>query len=119
MFCIYCGKEIDDNSLICIHCGVPVFKPNVPAPAPAPAQKSGSHFGFSVSSFILSIFSLFMGMFTLIPAVGLSLGMVGLSRSGKGNKLGISGVVINAVALLGWVAFWVIGILNDFLGWGL
>ena len=26
MFCTNCGKEIDNNAVICVHCGVPVQK---------------------------------------------------------------------------------------------
>ena len=38
MFCSKCGKDIDDQAVVCIHCGVPTqnFQPNQQQNSPPP-----------------------------------------------------------------------------------
>ena len=49
MFCIYCGKEIDNDSDFCTHCGMPVSGESQPqqqtelAPKQTPSSTMGAH----------------------------------------------------------------------------
>lgn len=39
MYCTHCGKEIHDEAVICVHCGVPTGYVPAPAPAATPTPK--------------------------------------------------------------------------------
>ncbi len=84
MFCKNCGKEIDDNAYVCLHCGAKIkeensfFEPNTN--------------GIAIAGFICSFF---------IPLLGWIFGGIGLSRAnkrnGKGKNLSIAALVIATV----------------------
>lgn len=120
MYCKNCGKEINDNAVICVNCGVAV-KPLTPAVAPAVEQKAEVEKKVNVCSIIglvLSIVGGIVGMFGIflfdnfllsnlmfytITLAGLILSIIGTTRSSKLNSgmgIGIGGIVTSAVLLL-------------------
>lgn len=98
MFCKNCGKEIDDNAVVCIHCGVAVGN--------GVQEKPKKVNGFGIVGFILSLLSLWMGMFfyCAVPILSVIFSIVGLALSKKRrvNGLAIAGLVIGIICLLIW-----------------
>lgn len=113
MFCKNCGKELNDDAVMCVNCGA-LLKPlpSVSAPAavapaaqtepavqfePAePAEKKVN--GWAIAGFVLSFFGCFGIFFSVL---GLAFSIVGLVlsknlKSGKG--FGIAGIVISVAA---------------------
>lgn len=99
MFCSNCGKEINDNAVVCIHCGVPTK----PANATMVAAEDGE------------LGCLMSGVCFLIPVVGLILYLVWNStmprkakQAGKWALIGfivsIAGSIIYFVIIAGAVA---------------
>ncbi len=81
MFCTNCGKELNDEAVICIDCGVPTdnFKQEeIP-------QKNG----MAIAGFVCSFF---------VPVLGWVFGGIGLSRAdkrgGKGKGFSIAAIAI-------------------------
>ncbi|MDE5721624.1 MAG: DUF4190 domain-containing protein [Clostridia bacterium] len=86
MFCRNCGKEIDDNAAVCIHCGVATGK----------AQP------VSNETNVLAIVGFVLSFFTAI--IGLICSIIGYKNSkdprynGNGRSLAIAGIIISCVA---------------------
>ena len=78
VFCKNCGKEIDDNAVICPSCGVSQDEQLLSQPA------SGGG-GLGVASLVLGIISIIIGVIS-----GGSLGWVGA-------PLGIVGIILGAI----------------------
>ena len=93
MFCKNCGKEIDDNATVCIHCGVPTANAQQ-----QPVVTGNKTNGLAIAGLVLSI--LFW-----TSLIGLILSIVGLQKSkteeynGSGRGVAIAGIVIGAVFL--------------------
>ena len=118
MFCTNCGKEIDDNAVICVHCGVPTHNMigarNV-INAQQQQQPAKSINAFGLAGFIVSLVSLWLGVYLCITAiVGLSLSIVGMvkAKNHRLNGFAIAGLVIGICAALIWGTYW----LNMLLG---
>lgn len=91
MYCKNCGKQIDDNSIMCVHCGAVVNDPTT-------IKKTNT---MSIVGFILSF---------IIPIVGLICSIMGLKKAdtecgGKGKGLAIAGIIIS---ILNWVLGFII-----------
>lgn len=99
MFCKNCGKEIDDNATVCVHCGVPTANAQQQQVVVAPSTPNN---GIAIAGFVLSFFS-------FAAVIGLILSIVGLQKSklpefnGKGKKLAIAGIVISCVTIAYWI----------------
>lgn len=109
MFCNKCGKEIDDGSRFCNHCGATL------TPAPAPVQTNTAPIdpgkSYGDLSYILGIVSLVLsiGVFCTYGSVnfiacilGIVFGFVGKSQSeaaGFENKKAKTGILLSFVAL--------------------
>lgn len=111
MFCRNCGKEINDEAVICIHCGVPVK-------ARVQEQKSGSKLdGLGLAGMILGIVGAIGGnfMFCMFSLIGLILSCVAFTqdkKDGKSSGYSIAGVVVGSVGLAVWLAIWIAAILT-------
>ncbi|MDE6597696.1 MAG: DUF4190 domain-containing protein [Clostridia bacterium] len=97
MFCKNCGKEINDNAVVCPHCGVQV----------AHVQVNNSNSNESNTIAIVGfVFAFFM------PLIGLICSCIGYKRAkneGMNNKgLAIAGIVISAIAVGFYVLLFVI-----------
>lgn len=57
MFCKNCGKEIDNNVLVCIYCGVATGNG---LPINRPQEKPKKINGFGIAGFIISLLSLWL-----------------------------------------------------------
>ena len=102
MFCTKCGKEINDNSKFCVHCGAsltnetattPVMTPVVETTETVnnaePVKKKSN--GLAVAGLVCSFF---------IPLLGWIFGGIGLSKSketGKGKGMSIAAIIISTV----------------------
>lgn len=93
MFCKNCGKEINDNAVICPYCGVATGK-NMPAASGSERSTGSSTNGFAIAGFVLSFF---------IPLLGLIFSIVGLRKAdecGSGRGLAIAGIVISILDMV-------------------
>ena len=84
-YCSKCGKEIEDDAIICVHCGRAV------ANAPAPAVADAPNTGYAVLGF-------------LIPLVGLILYLMNkdtaplkAKSAGKGALIGVIASVVFSI----------------------
>ena len=87
-FCSKCGSQIQDEAVVCIHCGCSTET------APAPAAKKTS--GLIITGFIFSF---------LIALLGLIFCIAGLINLGKdptkgGKGLAIAGIIIAVVNMV-------------------
>lgn len=131
MFCRYCGSEIDDKAVICVHCGLPTpnmpgeLKPTQPVEAQQPAQPPKKAnllgiFGFALSVFsVLVLFSAMAGSESFpFDAIILSIGAIVLSILGmarakadkSGRGLALAGLIISGVQLVFWIILFIIGL---------
>jgi len=117
-FCQHCGKEVDDDAVVCVNCGCPVEGAKTTA-APASNKKSGC----AVAGFVLSLLGLiFVAIQSFAPSVvlgmpfilsylvyilagaGLVLSIVGTCVAAKkklaGKGLGIAGIILAAIAFM-------------------
>ena len=76
----------------------PYAEPNPYATAPGPAVESR---GFSIASLVLGLVSIVASYTFVVPAVGLVLGVMALSREPASRTMAIWGIVLNAVMLAG------------------
>lgn len=112
MFCKNCGQEINDNAVICVHCGVAVTPAAVFS---QPAESGASKFNVcALLGFIFSIVGLVVdnsllfsdvnfSLFYALTIAGLVLSIIGAVKSKKlqnGKGFGIAGIVISSVSLL-------------------
>ena len=71
-----------------------------PNPYAAPAAETR---GFSISSLVLGVVSIFASYTFFVPAIGLVLGIMALKREPASRTMAIWGIVLNAVMLGGAV----------------
>ncbi len=123
MYCKYCGGQIADKAVYCVHCGV--FLNGVPqserASEPQRLNRPESVNGLALSGFILAISSIVLGMILvyinvshyagmplqffcaipLVTALGLSIaGTVRAKKTKSGLGFGIAGIVISGGAFV-------------------
>ena len=119
MKCEYCGSKIDDDSVFCLSCGkkvkekaTPIEKDKVES---VPSQDGFS--GLAIASLVTGILGL-----AIIPII---LGAVDLSRikngiaSPRGKVFDIVGVVLGALAIIGWIVAVIVIVIaaSTFLGY--
>ena len=93
MFCSNCGKEIDEDTKFCPHCGTnlqdPAPKAPAPAPAPAPVEEKKPAKVWTVFSRISKILGIVCIATALIPYLNyfsLSFSIVGIVMACLGRK---------------------------------
>lgn len=102
MYCKNCGKEIDDKAEVCVYCGVSTQKKEV-------QEKKVN--GFGIAGFVVSLLSLWLGMyFCIASVVGLALSVVGMimAKKCKVNGLAIAGLVLGIISLVIWGIVWMV-----------
>lgn len=114
MYCTNCGKEVNDNAVICVNCGVPVRGAYNPYASQPPYAQPFSRIpvepkrvnGFGITGLVLGILSFFMGVyFCIFPILGLVFSIIGTSLRKKFNScngLAIAGLVLSILTLLFW-----------------
>ncbi len=116
MFCKNCGKEIDDNAYVCVHCGVKVAEePAAPVQVAAePKKRNTAAFVLGIIGFIIALASAYVGVYYCVaPAVAIALCIVSIvlaKKNGDGCGLAIAGLVIGCLTLVVWVIIWVLAI---------
>lgn len=114
MFCKHCGKEIDDNAVICPYCGVETDKLNerVMSDKTTNAENGEKHNIFAIVGFILAAVSIALVFvntisYFIVFAAGLALSVVGLVSCKKykpyGKGLSIAGICICGAGLVFWI----------------
>lgn len=99
MFCSNCGKELDDNAVVCTHCGCLTREASFVKPMVERSEvEEGQSNGIAIAGFVCSFF---------IPLLGWIFGGVGLSRSakqnGKGKGFSIASLVIASIMFFGYL----------------
>lgn len=112
MFCKNCGKEIDDNAIVCPNCGVATENMNKEAAATAePAAKKVNV--CAILSLVFSVLAfvgiwIFGWLFYLGAPAALALSIVGLVFSKKlnnGKGLAIAGLAITIFDVVFFLIF--------------
>ena len=110
MFCNTCGKEINENAVVCPHCGCAV-KGNLENNSLASARKISI---LCLLGFIFSIVSLLISLYLIVPITALVLSIVGVVQAQKNNQslrgLGIAGIIISGISLLLYTILLVVGL---------
>ena len=101
MFCKTCGKEVNDNAVICPHCGCALKNESVYAEVKNDVKKINV---MCLVGFILSMASLLISLYGVVAIAGLVLSIVGVgqtNRTGERLKgLGIAGIIVSIVSLV-------------------
>lgn len=108
MLCKTCGKEVDDNAVVCPHCGCALNETPAETPAEAPAQataiKPAKKSAFAILGFICSLISLVYNGYFIFTILGLVLSIIGVIDCKKNNKLkkgrAVSGIVLAAIMIV-------------------
>lgn len=114
MFCRNCGKELDDKAVVCPGCGVLVYgrKLEVPANLENPEAVEKKVNGLGIAAFVVSLISLWMGMWFMVPsfaALGLGIpAFVIRKKYNRCNGLAIAGFIISIVSTAFWMFMWII-----------
>ena len=92
-FCVYCGKEVEENDNVCGNCGKAI---NNNVQTVITKKETNKTEGFAVAGFILSIVSFFCcGSTSILGLIFSILGLVNCNKNGKG--LAIAGIIINSI----------------------
>ena len=109
MFCKNCGKEINENAIICPNCGVATDNyMKVSSPVGFDQKLNG----LALAGMICGIVGLIGGnyMFCIPLIVGLILsiiGMVKVKEYKSGFGFALSGIILGAVGLVTWFCLWI------------
>ena len=123
MYCKYCGKEIDDNSIFCPSCHK-TFNDNALTPDKQtletsnsnlrPANSKKNEIGIALSSFILGILSIILFYFSYIalPCAILAIyfGKFSIKQKIGGKEYAKFGIKLGSIAIIILVAFIIIAI---------
>lgn len=117
MFCKHCGKEVNDNAIICPNCGVatdnygktPVNTESTPADNNNADKKFN---GLALAGMICAIAGIIGGNYILcIPSVvGLILSIFGIVKArqiNSGHGFALAGIIVGAIGLFIWSIVWI------------
>ena len=97
MYCKTCGNEINDNAIICPKCGCPT-KETTSSTTNEPTETKKINI-LCIIGFVLSLISLFLSLYGIVPIASLVLSIIGVVQAGKkGEKLkglGIAGICVS------------------------
>ncbi len=110
MFCRNCGHELDDQAVICVHCGVPV---NTQAQKTAAGESKLD--GLGLAGMIVAVIGAIGGnfLFCMFSIIGVILSGIALGqckKEGKSTNYAIAGTVVGAVGLAVWLAIWIVAL---------
>lgn len=96
MFCGNCGSEINNEAVVCVHCGT-VLNSSVlhfqPAADYVPAEKNRN--GCAIAGFILSFFGVIGWLFSVLGLIFSIIGLVKSKELKTGKGYGVAGIVIS------------------------
>ena len=104
MWCRNCGKEINDEAVICPHCGVQQKQ------AEKVEEKLPVN-GLGIAGFVVGLLSCWLGIYFCIASiVGVALSAAGLAVAKKHsvNGLAIAGLVISIITLVIYAIVWLV-----------
>ncbi len=101
MYCRICGKDVNDQAVICPHCGCQIATPVQTEQTTKPQKKANI---FCIIGFVLSLISLILALWGIVAIAGLVLSIIGIiqcSRNGDKLKgLGIAGICVATGSLV-------------------
>ncbi len=106
--CSECGREISDNSSVCISCGNPINRSNyvdvnnsVSSYTNENVVNNNKLNGFSLTGFILGIVSFLFDIYGLVSFAGLMFSIVGLvnGTNQKSKIFSIIGIILSGIEL--------------------
>ena len=112
-FCPECGKELEENSLVCKNCGKKIE---------ANAQTNNINQtiinnpkqanGFAIAGFVLSLISLLCcGTTSVLGLVFSIIGLVNANKqNGEGKGLAIAGIVISSIMIILFICLYGLGV---------
>ena len=112
MYCKFCGKEINDKSVVCPHCGCQVgeIKSDVENARPTTEKVNG----MSIAGFILACISFLITLYGTVATVGLVLCIIGMKQCDENGEklkgLAIAGIIISTVSLVLTTLLLIIGV---------
>lgn len=95
MYCKYCGKQIDDKAVMCVHCGRLLTTDFAPRLVSAYSKKAEK----SISGLLLSLIVLILPIFSVLSLIVSSMQFVKAKKYNLINKYALSGLVLSAVIL--------------------
>ena len=115
MFCIKCGKQLEEGTSFCPSCGT--SQESIATPPVSNSyqpQESASTNTMAIVGFVVSIISLlinFWGIIGIAATILSVLGYINSSKNGqKGKGLALAGIIIGAISILwGCIALLVLG----------
>ncbi len=119
MYCTKCGKELNDNAVICVNCGVPTRNMAIQTGIQPQLGQEKKLNALGLAGFIVGLLSLWLGAYFLIASiVGLTLSIVGMTKmkNCKSNGFAIAGLIISICSLLFWTFMWLCILLIIILG---
>ncbi len=110
MYCKKCGQEINENAIICPHCGVATD--NYMVTANPSSNTEGKLNGLALAGMICAIVGIIGGdyLFCIPSIVGLILSIVGMVKVKElksGYGFALAGIIVGAVGLLIWLIVWI------------
>ncbi len=116
MTCHNCGKEIGNDYGFCPYCGASVYTNIVEDKGNSTTYhnredemvKSNK---FGMAGFVLSIVSLFLSVYLVVPILGVVLSGVGCGRKSsfnQWNKLATAGLVISIITLVIYLIYYLL-----------
>ncbi len=114
-FCSECGKELEENSVVCKNCGKKVESEIKVSVEPSALQPKKNN-GFAIAGFVLSLVSLLCcGSTSFLGLIFSIIGLVNANKSeGEGKGLAIAGIIISAIILLVFILLYSLGIIASF-----
>ena len=99
-YCTHCGNELDDEAVICVKCGCPTEKYNMPVQNAQPAQKR-VYSPLAIVGFVFALCGLLTPMFAL---VGLICSIIAYKsavadENAKGKTFTKAGIIVAAILL--------------------
>lgn len=101
IYCKTCGKEVNDQAVICPHCGcqlVAIVEPEKTEPAKKKINV------LCIVGFVLFFVSLLLALYGTVAIAGLVLSIIGLVQANKNGErlkgLGIAGICVAAGSLI-------------------
>lgn len=102
MYCKTCGNEINDNAIICPKCGCPT-KEATSTTNNTPVETKKINI-LCIIGFVLSLISLFLSLYGIVPIASLVLSIIGVVQAGKKDEklkgLGIAGICVSVGSLI-------------------
>ncbi len=87
MFCTKCGSELEEGARVCERCGTRVGSVPRQAPAPVAAGQGDQTGGLIPYKNPPALTAYYLGLFSIIPILGIILGAAGVVLGIKGLKM--------------------------------